>query len=654
MKTTIKLLTLAFVLFATACNNDDEMDMLNSLWRNVTQNEARIDALEKWCAQANTNISSLQTIVNVFESNDTITSITPVMEGGVEIGYTITFSNHDPITIYHGKDGKDGQNGANGQNGTSPIVGVAKYTDGVYYWTLDGEWLLDADGNKLPVSGKDGANGENGQNGSNGQNGITPQLKIENDYWWISYDNGNTWTQLGKAKGEDGENGQNGAKGDKGDTGDKGDKGDKGDAGDSMFQSVTQDADNVYFTLADGTVITIAKGGGNNGQPNGEDYIDFEDFNVLKALLNMGVDINKDCYITYNEAANVDSLIFTNNTSIYFFREFKYFTGIQYFMFNKCSNLFAINLPEHIKYLDNECFQSCENLKHIQIPESCTKIGDRVFAKCSTLETVNVSTNCTSMGNSAFNSCTNLKNINIPESCIRIGDSIFMGCKSIENIYIPESCSRIGAYAFKECSSLLEISLPSSVTRIEKYTFNKCSSLKKIDIPNSVYYIASTALTELGVDTLTFPENYGSELMFNLGNSNLKTIVWNTIAFPTEYYKEDNSGYYYLYKYWGIGGYEKYSNSTNMANPTYQYSEHNSTISTIIFGENVESIPKYLCYRMSSLSIIYSKNDIPPALNSSIVGCSGIETIYVPIEAVDKYKASWSDFASKIVGYDFE
>ena len=267
MKTTIKLLTLALVLFATACNNDDEMDMLNSLWRNVTQNEARIDALEKWCAQANTNISSLQTIVNVFESNDAITSITPVMEGGVEIGYTITFSNHDPITIYHGKDGKDGQNGANGQNGTSPIVGVAKYTDGVYYWTLNSEWLLDADGNKLPVSGKDGANGENGQNGSNGQNGVTPQLKIENDYWWISYDNGSTWTQLGKAKGEDGENGQNGAKGDKGDAGDKGDKGDKGD---SMFQSVTQDADNVYFTLTNGTVITIAKDGSGADQPNSD------------------------------------------------------------------------------------------------------------------------------------------------------------------------------------------------------------------------------------------------------------------------------------------------------------------------------------------------------------------------------------------------
>ena len=81
-----------------------------------------------------------------------------------------------------------------------------------------------------------------------GKDGITPLLKIENDYWYISYDEGKTWTQEGKAKG------------------DKGDNGEKGDKGDSMFQSVTQDENYVYFTLADGTTIKIAKGNGDNIQ----------------------------------------------------------------------------------------------------------------------------------------------------------------------------------------------------------------------------------------------------------------------------------------------------------------------------------------------------------------------------------------------------
>ncbi|MBO5803816.1 MAG: hypothetical protein J6R25_01895, partial [Bacteroidales bacterium] len=37
-----------------------------------------------------------------------------------------------------------------------------------------------------------------------GEDGITPQLKIEDDYWYVSYDNGITWERLGKAFGADG------------------------------------------------------------------------------------------------------------------------------------------------------------------------------------------------------------------------------------------------------------------------------------------------------------------------------------------------------------------------------------------------------------------------------------------------------------------
>lgn len=115
----------------------------------------------------------------------------------------------------------------NGKNsGDAPIIGVKKDTDGIYYWTLDGDYLTDEKGNKVKAQGTDG-----------GDTGVTPQLKIENDYWFVSYDDGSSWTQLGKATGEDGKDGLNG-----------------------IFINVTQDADNVYFTMADKTVITIPKG----------------------------------------------------------------------------------------------------------------------------------------------------------------------------------------------------------------------------------------------------------------------------------------------------------------------------------------------------------------------------------------------------------
>ena len=280
-KLSLLLLTLIVCCF-TACHKD--------IWAELENLDQRVTKLEELCKEMNTNITSLQTIVSVLQSNDYITGIVEIKKNGEVIGYTITFGKHDPITIYHGQDGKDGQNGADGKDGqdgssNTPVIGVAKDTDGVYYWTLNGEWLLDDNGNKLPVSGtngKDGQNGSNGQDGTDGKDGqdgsdgkdgqdgadgkdgVTPQLKIEDGYWYISYDNGATWTQLGKATGEDGKDGADGQ------DGQNGTNGKDGQDGDSMFQSVTQDDDYVYFTLADGTVIKIAKGSGSNDQPNSE------------------------------------------------------------------------------------------------------------------------------------------------------------------------------------------------------------------------------------------------------------------------------------------------------------------------------------------------------------------------------------------------
>ena len=91
---------------------------------------------------------------------------------------------------------------------------------------------------------------------------VTPQFKIESDYWYVSYDEGWTWTQLGKAtgaQGPQGEKGDTGEKGEKGDPGAQGPKGDKGDKGDSMFLSVTQDDNYIYLLMTDSTKIQIAK-----------------------------------------------------------------------------------------------------------------------------------------------------------------------------------------------------------------------------------------------------------------------------------------------------------------------------------------------------------------------------------------------------------
>ena len=255
MKKILSVLCIATLLFASCSDEYDD----SALTGRVNNLENRVAKLEELCKQMNTNISSLQTIVTALQKNDYVTGVAPITQNGKEIGYTISFSKSDPITIYHGKDGQDGTDGADGkpgadgQDGHTPVIGVNQDTDGVYYWTLDGAWLTDDSGNKIKAEGtdgKDGTDGSNGEDGNDGQDGkpgmdgkdgITPKFKIENDYWYISYDNESTWTQLGKATGEDGKDGEDGI------------------SGDPMFTDIDYETntDYVIFTLSNGTQIKL-------------------------------------------------------------------------------------------------------------------------------------------------------------------------------------------------------------------------------------------------------------------------------------------------------------------------------------------------------------------------------------------------------------
>lgn len=223
----------AFVvaLVVSSCSYDD-----TPIWNKLNDHEERIKTLEELCTNMNTNIEALQGIVEALEKHDYIVD---VVEN--EDGYTINFAKGDSITIKNGKDGANGNDGANGADGAdgadgqTPVIGVAE-EDGVYYWTVNGEWLTDANGNKIKAVGSDGANGNDGNdgaNGANGNDGVTPQLKIENNKWFVSYDEGTTWVELGVVA--------------------------EGDVVVANPIEVTEDEKCVYFKLSDDQVITIAK-----------------------------------------------------------------------------------------------------------------------------------------------------------------------------------------------------------------------------------------------------------------------------------------------------------------------------------------------------------------------------------------------------------
>ena len=160
----------------------------------VTSLENRLDKLE---ALVNDNVNSIKALVEANAKAVTINSVTTT-----DNGYVIKFSDGTTATITNGQDGAPGQNGqdgAPGQDGkdaAAPQIGVQEI-DGVLYWTVNGE-LLKFNGENIRVTGNDGQDGAPGQAGQDGKDGITPQFKVEEGKWYISFD-GEVWSEVGSA-----------------------------------------------------------------------------------------------------------------------------------------------------------------------------------------------------------------------------------------------------------------------------------------------------------------------------------------------------------------------------------------------------------------------------------------------------------------------
>lgn len=198
----IKSLGLSLIvgLALLGCSSYDDTDVKNQ----IENLDGRVSQLESLVNQINTDISSYLSTVKALESGDRIVSVKPLDDGS---GYTITFSNAGEIVIY------------NGATGHSPKIGVRQDTDGTYYWTVDSEYLLDGNGNKIAATAHI----------------ATPKVQLSSDgkHYEISFDNGATWLIVGDVVGTSG--------------------------GDAIFKAVQDGDEAVTFTLTDGSTIVIPK-----------------------------------------------------------------------------------------------------------------------------------------------------------------------------------------------------------------------------------------------------------------------------------------------------------------------------------------------------------------------------------------------------------
>lgn len=191
----LSLLFMAVLLLPAGCHTQIDSD-LRVL-------ERRIEKLEQRCEDMNTTLQGLKSLLDNLNQYEFITDVQPFQRDG-RSGYTISFTHADPIVLYNGTDAE------------TPILGVGKGEDGVWYWTVrypsqsQSTFITDNFGLRIPCDAG------------------SPLIKIENGHWLVSYDNGEIWRDLGRATGEDGV---------------------------SFFSSVVDKGDYIEFNLLNGTTI---------------------------------------------------------------------------------------------------------------------------------------------------------------------------------------------------------------------------------------------------------------------------------------------------------------------------------------------------------------------------------------------------------------
>lgn len=559
----------------------------------------RVAALEDWCKTANSNISSLQALVSVLEQNDYITGVTPVTENGKEIGYTITFKNSPAIIVYHGKDG---------ENGDTPVIGVGKDDDGLYYWTQtigdgESEFIIDEQGNKIAATC------------------TAPRLSVDSEGYWLIDTDGNGFVRMKDENGNDVK-----AVGEKGDTGDTGATGPAGPAGDSIFKTIDySNSDYVLITLIDGTIIKIAR------QP----IADVTQAGSLEeALRQAGMDPS-----TLTEIPIVGTLDA---------EDFKYIreelTALKSLDMGNAdvtvlperalqkTDIEAIVLPKGLKEIGNSTFYNCNSLKSLDIPASVTTLGRWIVEGCSSLESITLHEGLTTLSASTFYG-VNVKGIVIPSTVSIIPEWCFESAK-LTSINIPSTVQSVGIGAFYGCEQLETAIIEADLTEIPELMFYLSKSLKTVNLPESIVSIGADAFNgcplQMDNGILVIPSNVKTigERAFSTSTSNITSI-----QFPEGLEEIGESAFYNIKKIREVvlpSSLKKMNDS-----PFYWYKSQSGSANS----DNDDYVRKITFKGSIPPEIIYTHDAGGNLMKPNVRYMAECE-VYVPVDAIDAYKAS--------------
>ena len=161
-------------------------------------------------------------------------------------------------------------------------------------------------------------------------------------------------------------------------------------------------------------------------------------------------------------------------------------------LFENCTSLEEVSLPQGIYRIPKFAFRGCISLKAVEIPSSCRVIGERAFAGCTSLRSVRLPMALTSLQAGAFEDCNALEEISIPDGITELEEDTFSGCTALASVQIPESMLKLGARAFLGCASLTVFPFPAGLRSIQEECFRD-TGLVRVSLPQGMKEVGSRA-----------------------------------------------------------------------------------------------------------------------------------------------------------------
>ena len=118
-------------------------------------------------------------------------------------------------------------------------------------------------------------------------------------------------------------------------------------------------------------------------------------------------------------------------------------------MFQRCSGLLSINIPDSVHTIGKWPFEKCTSLQSVHLPAGIgthSDVSKRILPE------------------GLFNGCTSLTTVNVPDGVEIIGPLTFCNCASLESIELPETVTALGSNSFS-ATGLKTLILPDDVDK---------------------------------------------------------------------------------------------------------------------------------------------------------------------------------------------